>query len=180
LSAKAIQLDGIFIRGDTKKAIVRIKGQIPGADKTKAQNPYVAVAEGEKIGDFQVTRIENRSISLEKDGQTEVIGLFAEGKMVVPPPPVPASPTASPAPAPAPAQQGQVPPAPPSHPAVQPVQPPFPQGNPAMAVPGATQPPSVARGRREHPRMAAPQPPSQFDDNPAPDEEVEVEEEEQQ
>jgi hypothetical protein len=174
LSAKAIQLDGVIIRGDTKKALVRVKGQIPGADKAKTQNPYIAVGEGEKLGDFQVIRIENRSISLEKDGQTEVVGLFAEGKMVVPPPPTPASPAP-----PAPAQQVQAPPAPPSQVGAQPVQPPFPQGHPGVNMPGVAPPPSVAKGRREQQRMVAPQPPGQFDDNPAPDEEVEIDEEEQ-
>ncbi len=106
LSAKAIQLDGVFIRGETKKAIVRVKGQIPGADKAKTQNPYVTVTEGEKLGDFQVVKIEPRRISLEKDGQTEVVNLFAEGKIVVPAPPQPTSPT----PAPTPPQPGQAPP----------------------------------------------------------------------
>ena len=93
LSAKALQLDGVFIRGDTRKAIVRVKGQLPGADKAKTQNPYVTVGEGEKMGDFQVVKIEPRRISLEKDGQTEIVNLFAEGKVVVPVPPVPTSPS---------------------------------------------------------------------------------------
>ena len=176
LSAKAIQLDGVIVRGDTRKALVRVKGQIPGAEKAKTQNPYISVTEGEKLGDFQVIRIENRSISLERDGQTEVIGLFAEGKLVVPPPQMPAPA----APNPAPVQQGQAPPGPPGHPGTQPVQPPIPQGSPGVNMPGVPQPPAVARGRGNQQRMVAPQPPAQFDDNPPPDEEVEVEEEEQQ
>ena len=98
LTAKAVQLDGIFIRGDIKKAIMRVKGQIPGADKGKAQNPYVTVKEGEKIGDLQVVKIDYRSVSLEKDGQIDVVKLFAEGKVVPPPPPVPAAPGAAPPP----------------------------------------------------------------------------------
>ena len=170
LSAKAVQLDGIFIRGDTKKALLRVKGQIPGADKSKTTNPYIAVGEGEKLGDFQVVRIENRSVSLEKDGQTEVINLFAEGKMVVPPPPMPASPV----PPPAPAQPGQPPPAAvPGQMGAQPVQPPFPQG-----PPGAIQPPGAANAPGGRHRVAPP-PQAQLDDNPPPDDEVELEEEPQ-
>ena len=80
------------MRGDIKKALMRVKGQIPGADKAKPQNPYVTVKEGEKIGDLQVVKIDYRSVSLEKDGQVEVVKLFAEGKVVPPPPPVPAAP----------------------------------------------------------------------------------------
>jgi hypothetical protein len=98
LSAKAVQLDGIIMRGDIRKAIMRVKGQIPGADKAKSQNPYITVKEGEKIGDLQVVKIDYRSVSLEKDGQVEVVKLFAEGKVVPPPPPVPAVPGPSPPP----------------------------------------------------------------------------------
>jgi hypothetical protein len=176
LSAKAIQLDGIFIRGDTRKAILRVKGQIPGADKAKTQNPYIALGEGEKLGDFQVVKIENRSVSLEKDGQTEVINLFAEGKMVVPPPPMPASPVAPPAPA----QQGQAPPAAaPAQMGAQPVQPQPPHAPPGVNMPGVAQPPTAARAPGGHPRGVSPPPPAQFDDNPAPDDEVDLEEEAQ-
>jgi hypothetical protein len=169
LSAKAVQLDGIFIRGDTKKALLRVKGQIPGADKAKTQNPYIALGEGEKLGDFQVVRIENRSVSLERDGQTEVINLFAEGKVVVPPPPAPA------ASVPSPAQPAQPPPpaAAPGQTGAQQVQPPFPQGPPGAVHPGAANAPG---GRQ---RVVAPPPPAQPDDNPAPDDEVELDEEQQ-
>lgn len=130
LTSKAIQLDGVFIRGDIKKAIMRVKGQIPGADKGKAQNPYVTVKEGEKIGDLQVVKIDNRSVSLEKDGQIDVVKLFAEGKVVPPAPPVPASPGGPPG------QPGQPPP--PS---------PGPGGNmPGIApAPGAANPPGGQR-----------------------------------
>jgi hypothetical protein len=103
LTAKAVQLDGVFIRGDIRKAIMRVKGQIPGAEKGKTQTPYVTVKEGEKIGDLQVVKIDTRSVSLEKDGQIDVVKLFAEGKVVPPPPPVPASQGAPPPP------PGQVP-----------------------------------------------------------------------
>ena len=141
LTAKAVQLDGVFIRGDTRKAILRMKGQIPGADKAKPQNPYVTVKEGEKIGDLQVVKIDFRSISLEKDGQVEVVKLFAEGKVVPPPPPVPTTPAATP---PSEAAKGQGPPgsqAPPVAP---------PGGNqPGVAqAPGAPVPPGAQRGLR--------------------------------
>lgn len=144
LTAKAVQLDGIFIQGDTRKAIMRLKGQVPGADKAKPQNPYVAVREGEKIGDLHVVKIDFRSVSLEKDGQIEVVKLFAEGKVVPPPPPMPAAPGAS-APGSEPAK-GQAPPSaqaaqpPAQHPAA---------GGPMPGVaraPGAPNAPGGQRG----------------------------------
>jgi hypothetical protein len=95
LSAKAIQLDGVFIHGDTKEALLRVKGQMPGKNKDKGQTPYVTVREGEKVADFQVVKIESRSVSLEKDGQIVVVNLFAEGKVVPPAPPVPLPPGAA-------------------------------------------------------------------------------------
>ncbi len=91
LPPKAFQLDGVFMFGEIKKALIRVKGQLPGKDKGKNASPYEVVSEGMRIGDYQVVKIENRSISLEKDGQTYVVSLFAEGKVVPPPPPMPAS-----------------------------------------------------------------------------------------
>lgn len=97
IQPKAIQLDGVFIHGDTKKALVRLKEPPRGRDKAgKAQSPFVVVREGEKLADYQVIRVEPRSISLEKDGQTIVVGLFADGKVVPPPPPVSSTPGNSP------------------------------------------------------------------------------------
>jgi hypothetical protein len=81
-----IQLDGVMIQGNNRKAIVRLKNQA-GADKKKGQSPFVTVREGQQVGDYRVSKIEGKSISLEKDGQTFVIGLFAENKVVTPPAP---------------------------------------------------------------------------------------------
>lgn len=97
LSAKAIQLDGVFIHGDTRKALIRYKGgPPPGKEKERGKpaSPFTTVQEGGKIGDFVVKKIEPRSISLEKDGQIVVVNLFAEGKVVPPAPPMPSSPAA--------------------------------------------------------------------------------------
>ncbi len=109
LQPKSIQLDGVFICGDVKKALIRLKGQPSGKDKSgKAQSPFVMVREGEKLAEYQVVRIEPRSVSLEKDGQTYVVSLFAEGKVVPPAPQTPQPPgTAS-------AGQGSPPPGGPS------------------------------------------------------------------
>lgn len=85
------QLDGVIILGDTKKALIRMKSPGAGADKKKFQSPYVTVKEGQQVGDYRVTKIEAKSVSLEKDGQTYMLNLFAEGKVAPPvtaPPPV--------------------------------------------------------------------------------------------
>jgi hypothetical protein len=167
LSAKAVQLDGIFMQGDTKKAIVRVKGQMPGS---KSQNPYITVGEGEKLADLLVVKIDSRSISLERDGQTEVVKLFGDGKIVVPPPPVPTSP------APTPPQQGMAPPAADAagaqgQPGVHPPQPPTPQatGNiPVLQRPRAGGPPG---GRQ----AVAPPGQNQPDESGAPSDEGDLE-----
>jgi hypothetical protein len=96
LSAKAIQLDGVFILGDRKEALIRLKSGVPGKAKGKSQSPYVTVREGERIADYQVTKIEPRSVSLEKDGEAVVVNLFAEGKVAPPAPPVPSTPGTAP------------------------------------------------------------------------------------
>jgi len=169
LSAKAIQLDGVFMHGDTKEALLRVKGQMPGRNKEKGQSPYVTVREGEKIADYQVVKIESRSVSLEKDGQIVVVNLFAEGKIVPPAPPIPLPPGA-----------GQTPEAPPDGPDAQagqgtmrlphPVPPPgrggMPPGTdvPNMAQPPQEPPPSVSEDVNAQGDEAAPEDEEQIEE----------------
>jgi|GEM_PF-1712622 len=93
LSPKAIQLDGIMSVGETRKAIIRAKtpGSGPSQEKGKSQSPYTTVQEGDTVGEYRVVKIESKSVSLEKDGQSIVVNIFAEGKVVPPPPPTPAA-----------------------------------------------------------------------------------------
>jgi len=99
LPPKSVQLDGIFIRQDVKKALLRVSNQLLGeaaASKGKGkkdQFPYMTVSEGESIGDFKVVKIDSRSVSLEKDKQVYVISLFMDGKVVPPAAQLPATPT---------------------------------------------------------------------------------------
>ncbi len=96
-----IQLDGVIINGNSKKAILRMKNQPGGAAAAKkGQSPFVTVREGQQIGDMRVTKIEPKSISLEKDGQTFTVNLFADNKVVTPPAPMPAPAQAQPVPPP--------------------------------------------------------------------------------
>lgn len=81
---KALQLDGIIIHGDTKKALIRLKGQMPGKEKGKESSPFVSVREGEKVSDYVVNKIGLKSISVEKGGQTFEIYLYASGKVLPP------------------------------------------------------------------------------------------------
>lgn len=99
---KALQLDGIFIHGDTRKALVRFKGQAPGKDRGKDSSPFVSVREGDKVSDYVVSKIGSKSIFVEKGGQTFEIYLYASGKVlpplaVAPTPPPPPPPGAEPA-----------------------------------------------------------------------------------
>ncbi len=115
LAVSAIQLDGVMIQGNTRKALVRLKNA-PGAGQTgipqppgtqaKQKSPFMSVTEGQQIGDFRVTKVESKSISVEKNGQSFTIALIAPNKIVspaaVPPPPQPAPP-------PVPQEAGQPP-----------------------------------------------------------------------
>ena len=60
------------------------------------------------VSDYRVSKIESKSISLEKEGQSFTIGLFAENKVVTPPSPMPMpapAPVAGQPPTPAPGSQ---------------------------------------------------------------------------
>lgn len=167
-SHNAIQLDGIIIHGDSRKALLRYKGQVPGAEKKKDRSPYVTVREGQRFGDYQVVKIESKSVSLEKDGQVFVISLFSDGKVVTP---LPAAAAVPPQPRPArPPQPGHPPEMPGGR--MMPAQPPMPEGaegagHATMAAPGAD---SGTVG----PGTPTESPPAQ----PQPDEEPQEEEEE--
>jgi hypothetical protein len=106
LPPKAIQLDGIMIHGNIRKALLRLKGGSSPKEKGKKDSPFTTVREGEKVSDYTVTKIGTRSVSLEKGGQTFEVFLYAEGKVL---PPLAATP--GPGPAAVPGQPGQ-PPAP--------------------------------------------------------------------
>ncbi len=100
MAVSNIQLDGVIIQSNAKRAVLRMKSVPAGRPVKKGQpaSPFVTVREGQMVSDYRVTKIESKSISLEKDGQTFTVGLFAENKVVSPA-------SAAPAPAPAPAQQ---------------------------------------------------------------------------
>ncbi len=119
LSLANIQLDGVIIQNHEKRAILRMKNRpaAPVGKKGQTSSPFVVVREGETVSDYHVSRIEAKSISLEKDGQTFAVSLFAENKVITPA--SPAAPVASPAPPPAqqpmapgvqPGEQGAKPP----------------------------------------------------------------------
>jgi hypothetical protein len=97
-----IQLDGVIIQSNVKRAVLRMKNPPAGAAAKKGQptSPFVTVREGQVVSDYRVSKIESKSISLEKDGQTFTISLFAENKVVTPPSaPSPAAPPVQPQPA---------------------------------------------------------------------------------
>lgn len=110
-----IQLDGVMIHGNNKKAIIRLKNVGGGGgpkQKGTTATPFVTVKEGQQVGDFRVSKIESKSISFEKEGQTYTIGLFAEGKIATPAAPVaPAQPIQPPMPPPGQPHQPSRPPA---------------------------------------------------------------------
>lgn len=97
VSVKSIQLDGVIVFGEDRKALLRVKGPTATGGKGKQASPYVVVREGGRVGDYKVVKIETKSVHLEKDGQTETIALFAEGKVS---PPIPQSPPGMNAPPP--------------------------------------------------------------------------------
>ena len=97
MTVSNFQLDGVIIESNGKRAILRMKSQSAGTPGKKGQapSPFLTVREGQTVSDFRVSKIEPKSISLEKDGQTYTIGLFAENKILSPP--SPAAPVPQPA-----------------------------------------------------------------------------------
>jgi len=142
-----IQLDGVIIQSNTKRAVLRMKSRPADAAGKKGQavSPFVTVREGQVVSDYRVSKIESKSISLEKDGQTFTINLFAENKVVTPPsaPPPAAAPVQPPPTAPGISPQE----AEANQPAGVPPQPGYNPPNPSQSLPGQAAPspnPNVA------------------------------------
>lgn len=96
--AGQIQLDGIFIHGEVKKAILRVNPRLlmdKNDSRQKKAEPFVTVKEGEQLGDFQIKTVEPRGIRVSYKGNDYEVPLFAQGKVAsqpvpaLPPPPVP-------------------------------------------------------------------------------------------
>ncbi len=161
---KTIQLDGIMVRGNQRKALLRLKANPGPKDKGKKDSPFTTVGEGERIQDYTVTKIGTRSVFLEKGGQVFEVFLYAEGKVL---PPLAATPPAGPPGAPG--QPGQ------PHGVPQPQGGGPETGMEAEGIPGAQQglnDPNVAANRRQRAARRVAVPPVE---SPEPEE---IEEEE--
>lgn len=81
-----IQLDGVIFQSSEKRAVLRMKNQSSGppGKKGPSGSPFVTVREGQMVSDYRVSKIDSKSISLEKEGQTFTISLFAENKVLSP------------------------------------------------------------------------------------------------
>lgn len=81
-----IELDGVIIRNNSRKALLRIKGfrgaRVEGAGSQ--DSPFVVIREGGTVNGYRVTKIKLRSVSLQKNGRTYTIDLFAANKVVSP------------------------------------------------------------------------------------------------
>jgi|GEM_PF-3318766 len=96
-----IQVDGIFIAGKMKKAILRVNPRLMKDEEKKG--PFVTVVEGQRLGDFRIASIEPRKdrtgpfVRVIYQGAEYEVPLFAQGKIEPPPAPVPAGPSVAPA-----------------------------------------------------------------------------------
>ncbi|MGA2404065.1 MAG: hypothetical protein ABSG91_20555 [Syntrophobacteraceae bacterium] len=183
MAVSNIQLDGVIMQSNAKRAVLRMKNQPVGAPGKKGQlaSPFVTVREGQMVSDYRVSKIESKSISLEKDGQTFTVGLFAANKVLPPITPAPAPVAAQPpvaAPGVAPPDAGANEP-----PGVQ-FQPGFNPQDPQQAMPGQPPPspnPAVAgfRGSRGNVQQNVYVPVPEPVINQEPDQSAEIIEEEQ-
>jgi hypothetical protein len=157
----SIQLDGVIIRGETRKAILKVNPGLLKDQKNKT-NPFVTLGLNDQIGEYRIEKIEPRGITLESRGTTMEIPLFAAGKAAAPAPPAAQAPGSvtimSPA---APGQPGQavhgqaqqkV------HSQAQPPTPAAPANQPQIVAP--QQPGNVARPNTPTPGRAVQRPPS--------------------
>ena len=130
----SIQLDGVIIRGETRKAILKVNPGLLKDQKNKT-NPFVTLGLNEQIGEYRIEKIEPRGITLESRGTTLEIPLFAAGKAAAPATSAAQTPGSVTIMSPtAPAQPGQAAP-----------------GQVQPKIPPQVQPPAQAQGRRRRP-----------------------------
>jgi hypothetical protein len=141
----SIQLDGVIIRGDTRKAIFKVNPGLIKDQKNKT-NPYVTLGLNEQIGEYRIEKIEPRVVTLESRGSTMEVPLFTAGKAAAPAPSAPQAPGSVTVMSPtAPGQPGQAAPGQPQQKAPpQPLPPALPAGTPPANVAPSSQPQHVA------------------------------------
>lgn len=90
-----IQLDGVIFRNSAKTAVLRLKNVSGLNQAAHPESPFVSVRVGEMVDDFRVTKIDLRSVTLERSGQSYTVGLFANNKVAAPASPPPTANAAS-------------------------------------------------------------------------------------
>ena len=76
-----IQLDGVVFRNNSRLALLRLKNVPIGTGALgNPSSPFVSVHVGEMVNDYRVAKIDVQSVTLEKSGQTYMIGLFSANK----------------------------------------------------------------------------------------------------
>ncbi len=71
-------MDGVIFQGDIKEALIRINNRPSRKDSSKRISPFLVVREGESIGEYEVNKINFRSIWLERDGRLYEVSIFSE------------------------------------------------------------------------------------------------------
>ncbi|MEJ5300079.1 MAG: hypothetical protein WHS38_03740 [Thermodesulforhabdaceae bacterium] len=136
ISPSDLQLDGVILTKDKKRAIFKVNPNILGDEKAK-KNPYVTVPEGGQIGSYKIISVQKNQVIADQNGQQVVIPLIKTGK--APSPITVHLPTVSLSPA-TPTQSAKQPPAP---------QPPAGAGHPS---PKGTTPAEPAPGEQIQPQ----------------------------
>jgi hypothetical protein len=73
----SIQLDGVIIRGETRKAILKVNPGLLKDQKNKT-NPFVTLGLNEQIGEYRIEKIEPRGITRVSWDNLEILCLFGK------------------------------------------------------------------------------------------------------
>jgi len=79
ISPGDLQLDGVILVGDKKRAIFKVNPNILGDEKAK-KKPYITVSEGEQVGVYRIVSIKKDQVVVDQNGQQVVIPLVKSSK----------------------------------------------------------------------------------------------------
>lgn len=79
ISPGDLQLDGVILAGDKKRAIFKVNPNILRDEKAK-KNPYITVSEGEQVGAYKIVSIKKDQVVVDQNGQQVVIPLIKSTK----------------------------------------------------------------------------------------------------
>ena len=84
----SVQLEGVIMTGESRRALLRVNPGLLASERVRSRNQNVSMVwakEEDSLGEYKIARINRESVIMQKGDSKYEIGLFAAGKITLPP-----------------------------------------------------------------------------------------------